>query len=121
MNNDIVAAMNDYLARRDQMVKIIDQRETQGVAALERLFNVAQNNTGQSIRIRRFLLGLYNGAAWPMNLNDLRGLDWDLQQDVLATLAMDMNAKREIHCYIENAETEIREWHHAMTGSSDSD
>jgi hypothetical protein len=60
--------------------------------------------------VRRFLLGLYNGDAWPMNLNDLRGLDQPIQEDVLAVLAMDMSPRREIHHYVEGAEALLRTW-----------
>ncbi|MFP4161996.1 MAG: hypothetical protein ACLFSK_08465 [Ectothiorhodospira sp.] len=85
-------------------------RESAGLPALVRLFEVAQTHGGQAATVRRFLLGLYNGDAWPMNLNDLRGLDHSIQEDVLAVLAMDMSPRREIHHYVEGAEALLRAW-----------
>jgi hypothetical protein len=93
-----------------QWQKRRDERETAGLPALVRLFEVAQTHGGQAATVRRFLLGLYNGDAWPMNLNDLRGLDQPIQEDVLAVLAMDMRPRREIHYYVEGAEALLREW-----------
>ena len=61
----------------------------EGVSALLRLVAAARQPTGQGHRLRRFLLGLYNGPEWPFDLTDLRNLDRDLQQDVLAVLQLD--------------------------------
>ena len=105
----------------DELVAVVEQddtqwqraraaRETAGLPALVRLFEVAQTQGGQAATVRRFLLGLYNGNAWPMNLNDLRGLDGSIQADVLAVLAMDMSPRREIHHYVAGAEALLRTW-----------
>lgn len=91
-------------------LRMRDERETAGLPALVRLFEVAQDGGGQATTVRRFLLGLYNGNAWPMNLNDLRGLDRAIQEDVLVVLAMDMSPRQEIHHYVEGAEALLREW-----------
>lgn len=60
-----------------------------GRPALDRLIEVARGDTGQSVVCRRFLLGLYNGHAWPFDLNDLRGLDADLIDAALAVTRAD--------------------------------
>jgi len=86
-------------AAREQMWP---ETEREGVAALHRLFAIAQSDTGQSKRIARFLLGLYNSARFPFALDDLRGLDYAIQDDILALLKMDMTCKREVHRYIDN-------------------
>ena len=70
---------------------------------LKRLIKVAEGDTGQSVRIARFLLGLYNGPAFPFDLTDLRALDRSLKNDCLAVLAMDSKVcELEVHHYIED-------------------
>ncbi|MDO9099664.1 MAG: hypothetical protein Q7V53_02820 [Caldisericota bacterium] len=73
--------------------------EEAGRAALERLFVVAQRDTGQSRRIAAFLLGCYNGTRFPFDLTDFRGLDFELFEDCLAVLRMDYQPRQEVHNY----------------------
>ncbi|MCP1674341.1 hypothetical protein J2T57_001443 [Natronocella acetinitrilica] len=83
--------------------------EELGVPALQRLVGVAQKGSGQSRTVRQFLLGLYNGPQWPMDLTALRGLDPDLQQDVVRVLLMDMAGPRlEVHEHIAQGEQVFR-------------
>lgn len=74
---------------------------TSGLPALARLVDVATRDTGQSAVVGRFLLGLFNGPEYPLDLTSLRGLDLDLHNDCLAVLAMDWSADREVHELIE--------------------
>jgi len=83
-----------------------------GVSALLRLVTVAQGDSGQCRYVRRFLLGLYNGAEWPFNLNSLRAIDSNLQDDALRVLQMDMTPHREVHEYIKDGDALFREWWH---------
>lgn len=73
-----------------------------GMPALRRLVEAAQNDTGQSRVCGRFLLGLYNGSAFPFNLVELRLLDQALWQDCMAVLAMDQSPRQEVHQLVEN-------------------
>jgi len=84
--------------------------EADGVPALERLVALAQGNSGQPARIRRVLLGLYNGQAWPLDLTNLRGLDEAIQRDILAVLSMDMRPLREVHRYIKDGDRIFQEF-----------
>jgi hypothetical protein len=79
----------------------IRQDRESGEAALRRLLPIAQGCTGQSERVARILLGLYNGHRFPLDLTNLRGLDYPILEDVLAVLRMDANARQEVHCYFE--------------------
>lgn len=73
-------------------------RTVQGIAALERLLPLGESDTGQARRVRRFLLGLYNGQAFPFDLTDLRCLDEAVQADCITALVMDMDGPEvEIH------------------------
>lgn len=72
---------------------------TSGEVALERLLAVAQQSTGQSKVVARFLMSLYNGDRFPFDLTDFRSLDTELFKDCLTVLAMDYQPKREVHMY----------------------
>lgn len=75
-----------------------------GIEALHRLLPVARRDTGQSRIVGRFLLGLYNGDAFPFPLTDLRGLDTALWNDCMALLRLDRRPEQEVHEYIENGD-----------------
>lgn len=76
--------------------------ETKGVAALQRLFKVANRDSGQCRYIANFLLGLYNGRRFPFDLTDLRAIDDDLFEDCMAVLRMDARVTRqEVHLYLD--------------------
>lgn len=66
-------------------------------AALLRLWQVAQRDTGQSRVCARLLLGLYNGTRFPFDLTDLRLLDQALLEDALAVIRMDAAPATEVH------------------------
>lgn len=90
--------------RRDMMVvhgNIKRDREA-GEAALRRLLPIAMRDTGQSRRVAAVLLTCYNGLRFPLDLTNLRSLDYPILDDVLAVLRMDANAWQEVHCYFEN-------------------
>lgn len=70
-----------------------------GEAALQRLYKVAIEHSGQSRIIARFLLGCYNGQRFPFDLTDFRAIDEELFQDCLAILRMDARPAREVHLY----------------------
>lgn len=73
-----------------------------GEAALRRLLELAQGDTGQSRVVGLFLLGLYNGEEHPLDLTELRLLDHRLVEDCLTVLRMDSCPEKEVHEYFEN-------------------
>lgn len=73
--------------------------QSEGEAALRRLFDVAQGDTGQAKVIAKFLLGCYNGLRFPFDLTDFRALDHALFLDCLAVLKMDSQPQQEVHKY----------------------
>lgn len=75
-----------------------------GVKALSNLLPVAQRDTNQSAVIVRFLLNLYNGPRFPMDMTRLRGLDHELFMDCITVLMMDSTQGAEIHNYVENGQ-----------------
>ncbi|MDO5693665.1 MAG: hypothetical protein Q4G70_14525 [Pseudomonadota bacterium] len=88
--------------------------EEAGIAALRRLYDVAQRDTGQSRVIARFLLGCYNGDRFPFDLTDFRIIDRALFDDCMAVLKMDRQPQQEVHCYFEqggkNFEKMAKDW-----------
>lgn len=92
-------------AERQQIEARLVEWRAEGRPALQRLVPIAQRDSGQSVVVRRFLLGLYNGTDFPFDLTELRRLDQAVFNDCLAVLRMDWQPSVEIHQYIpEHAE-----------------
>lgn len=96
------AMMADYRRQRDVIQQQIKQDRINGEAALRRLLPIAQGHSGQCECVARLLLGCYNGLRFPMDLADLRSLDYAIMDDCLAVLRMDANCYQEVHRYFEN-------------------
>ena len=82
-------------------------KEKLGVEALVRLIQRNLNEYGSgSTTIKSFLLGLYNGNAYPVKLTDLRNLDHENFDDLMAVLNMNArcNPSKEIHEYLKNGQ-----------------
>lgn len=98
----------------DQIAAFETERQTvtkAAIPALERLAIVAGRDTGQSETVRLFLLGLYNGYAFPFNLVALRGLDKSLFEDCMSVLTLDARVtKQEIHLYFYNGGELFERW-----------
>lgn len=67
------------------------------IAALRRLWVLAQGHSGQCKTVARFLLGLYNGVRFPFDLTDFRCLDAGIFLDCIAVLTMDYTPQAEVH------------------------
>ena len=111
--------LSDGDAPINQQVKVTQAtRESvleEGKAALFRLYEIAQGDTGQSRVIARFLVGLYNSSAYPFDLTDLRTIDDKLFEDCMALLHMDArHCVQEVHTYFEDGgrkwEQMISDW-----------
>jgi hypothetical protein len=73
-----------------------------GVPALKRLLQIARGHSGQCRFVACFLLSLYNGNRFKFDLTDLRCVDREIFDDMLAVLVLDSAARREVHTYFEN-------------------
>lgn len=96
------AAAAAYMKQAKELRATILADRAAGEAALRRLLPIAQGATGQCERVARILLGLYNGHRFPLNLLNLRSLDHEILNDVLAVLRMDADAYQEVHRYFDN-------------------
>lgn len=104
------AAERSFAELRAEQERFFAKRpaiEAAGVAALQRLFRLAQGDTGQAGVIAAFLLGCYNGSRFPFDLTEFRRLDSSLFEECLAVLRMDANPRQEIHCYFEDGGTKF--------------
>lgn len=94
---EVIAAMR---VERDRQQAHRAHLEAEGFEALQRLYVVATQDSGQCRYIARFLLGLYNGRRFPFDLTDLRAIDRGLFEDCMAVLRMDAQVTRkEVHQY----------------------
>ncbi len=99
---ELEAQMKEYSAKvREQRKKILEDRRL-GEEALRRLLPIARRDTGQSRRVAAILLSLYNGHRFPLDMTNLRSLDYEIMEDCLAVIRMDSNAYQEVHNYFEN-------------------
>ena len=78
--------------------------------ALLRLYKIAHSDTGQSTRVRRFLLGLYNGPEFPFDLTELRTLDRAIWDDCIIVLRLDRHPAKEIHEYLPEGRETFKRW-----------
>lgn len=95
-------SMAQFLAQVQAQESRLHAERAEGVPALHRLLNVARGHAGQSRVIARFLLGLYNGTRFKVDLTDFRLLDQELFDDCVAVLRMDSRPEREVHQYFED-------------------
>lgn len=75
-----------------------------GENALNRIFVIAQKDSGQSYILAGFLLGLYDGARFKFDMTRFRSLDTDIFDDCVAVLKMDSRPQIEVHKYFENGQ-----------------
>ena len=76
------------------------------IESLETVMKMALDGCGASRVCRDFLLSLYNGYAFPFNMNDLRNLGHSLYADIITIMEMDCrpNFPKEIHRWLKNGE-----------------
>lgn len=100
--DEVLEALRRQLDREQQLEQQRPALIAAGIEAMKRLIPVAQRDHGASRVIGRFLLGLYNGKAYPFDLVSLRNLDDELFEDCMTVLRMDQRPQREVHEYFKN-------------------
>lgn len=104
-------AVNEFLHRLNAFDAERQAALEAGVPALGRLAKIAGGDTGQASKVRRFLLGLYNGPHFPFDLTELRGLDKQLFEDSMTVLRLDARATiKEVHQYFTNGSDLFEKW-----------
>ena len=102
MKSTTADRLREHAAHVRRITEQIAEDRRRGTDVLPDLLAIAQGSSGQSAKVARFLLGLYNGQRFPFDLTNLRGLDYAIMEQCLAVLRMDANAYQEVHLYFEN-------------------
>lgn len=69
--------------------------------AFSRLLHLAETrDSGQIARVARFLAGCYNGSAFPLDPYDLRTVDVEISDDMLACLDALRWGKADLHTLV---------------------
>jgi hypothetical protein len=99
----------DNMARR-QAEWDARARAAQGVAAqaYARLLKLAETgDSGQIRRVAQFLASSYNGQAFPFDLYELRAVDVEISDDMLACLDALRWAKADLHTLVPDGATRV--------------
>ena len=92
------------LSNISQELLFVESANDNGIKPLLRLFDVAKKTDSDSITIRKFLLGCYDGSRFPFDLTEFRTLKLEVWLDCIAVLAMDRSPTKEIHEYLDSSE-----------------
>jgi hypothetical protein len=80
-----------------------------GAEAFARLLDLAeQRDAGQIVRIARFIAGTYNGHAFPFDLFELRAVDAEIADDMLACLDALRWAQADLHRLVPDGEARVK-------------
>lgn len=96
------ASETAYFAEINRQRQELKKFRAEGVEALTRLLKIALGHSGQCRIVAMFLLSLYNGNRFKMDLTDFRCLDREIFEDCLAVLKMDKRPAQEVHTYFKN-------------------
>ena len=102
MNEEIRKQLRDAAEQIRAAERARKEAESRAMEGLETILRCVRQQrgagaTGQSMRLLRFVAGLYNGPRFPFDLTDLRGLDLRLSDACLDVLAYDRFGWAEIH------------------------
>jgi hypothetical protein len=99
----------------DVLAKVIawDDRSRQatqaGAQAFTRLLNLAEEgDSGQVPRIARFLAATYNGRNFPLDVYELRAVDVEISDDMLACLDALRWARADLHRLVPDGDARLR-------------
>ena len=80
-----------------------------GAQAFSRLLALAeQRNSGQILRIARFLAATYNGAAFPLDPFELRAVDIAISDDMLRCLDALRWGRADLHTLVPDGDARMR-------------
>ncbi|MEO5685893.1 MAG: hypothetical protein ABIR54_00905 [Burkholderiaceae bacterium] len=80
------------------------------VVAFARLLDLCERrNSGQIVRIVRFIAAAYNGQAFPLDLYELRAVDVDISDDMLCCLDALRWGRADLHTLIPEGDLRVRQ------------
>ena len=78
--------------------------------AFGRLLDLCERrNSGQIVRIARFVAATYNGQAFPLDLYELRAVDVDISDDMLRCLDALRWARADLHTLVPDGDIRVRQ------------
>lgn len=96
------ARIRDYEARSGAA-------QARAAQAYSRLLHLAETrDSGQIQRIAQFLASTFNGTAFPWDPFDLRSLDVEISDDMLACLDALRWGKTDLHCLVPDGEKRVQ-------------
>jgi len=80
-----------------------------GAQAFSRLLTLAErHDSGQIIRVAKFIAATYNGQAFPLDLYELRAVDIAISDDMLVCLDALRWAKADLHTLVPEGDARVR-------------
>jgi len=80
-----------------------------GAQAFARLLALAeQHDSGQSIRVTKFIAATYNGRAFPFDVFEMRAVDIAISDDMLVCLDALRWAKADLHTLVPEGDVRVR-------------
>jgi len=111
MVQEVLAGPRTRLTLLEQEFKAIETRGLAGLGVIHRSIT-SHPGTGQTRRLVRFLVGLYDGVSFPFDLSELRGLDTALANACLDILNYDRLALCNVDQHLPAGERVLEAWIH---------
>ena len=102
MNEEIEAALDEFQARSRMAT-------TSGAQAFARLLSLAEErDSGQIVRVARFLAATYNGQAFPFDVFELRAVDVAISDDMLECLDALRWGRADLHTLVPDGDRRMQ-------------
>jgi hypothetical protein len=106
---EITAGARPRMDALERDLTAIKSRALLGLHSIEDVIRT-QPTSGQAKSLVRFLAGIYNGADYPFDLTELRGLDIELASACLDYLNYDRLGEQEVHEHLTNGAHDLKHW-----------
>lgn len=100
---------NDLLKQQAQWDKRATLSQAKAAQAFARLLDLAETNTGQAARVRSFVAASFNGSRFAFDLFDLRALDVEISDDILACMDALRWAKADLYKLVPDGLARVQE------------
>jgi hypothetical protein len=106
LTDDEMRALGERQLYREQRVDVAQAKAAQ---AYGRLLHLAETrDSGQILKIVQFLAATYNGRAFKFDLFELRTLDLEISDDMLAALDALRWGKADLCCLVPEGEKRVQ-------------
>lgn len=100
----------------DLIVDALDEYDTRsraataaGAQAFERLLHLAEaRDSGQIVRVVHFIAAAYDGEAFPLDLFELRAVDVEIGDDMVACIDALRWGRVDLHTLVPNGDQRVR-------------